>query len=120
MRPPFNPDLLQPCSSLQSLPVVYSSLCCAPRLSFDGFRCQLHKAGGDIVKFSNNGRDFTNRFPGIRDAVNTMPCKSAVIDGEVVACRQDGTPDYTSATTLKRSSVSGPLTSWNSMVDGDP
>jgi bifunctional non-homologous end joining protein LigD len=63
-------------------------------VKFDGYRCQLHKAGNDIVIFSKNGRDFTNRFPGIRDAVLTLPCKSAIIDGEVVACKNDGTPDF--------------------------
>jgi bifunctional non-homologous end joining protein LigD len=63
-------------------------------VKFDGYRCQLHKAGDDVVIFSKNGRDFTNRLPGIRDAVPTLPCKSAVIDGEVVACKADGTPDF--------------------------
>jgi bifunctional non-homologous end joining protein LigD len=63
-------------------------------VKFDGYRCQLHKAGDDIVIFSKNGREFTNRFPGIRDSALTLPCKSAVIDGEVVACKEDGTPDF--------------------------
>ena len=63
-------------------------------VKFDGYRCQLHKIGNDAVIFSKNGRDFTNRFPGIRDAVLTLPCKSTIIDGEVVACRKDGTPDF--------------------------
>src|SRR5262245_1766724 len=57
-------------------------------VKFDGYRCQLHKAGDDVVIFSKNGRDFTNRFPGIHDALVTLPCKSAVIDGEVVACKE--------------------------------
>jgi bifunctional non-homologous end joining protein LigD len=63
-------------------------------VKFDGYRCQLHKAGGEVVIFSKNGRDLTNRFPGICDALVTLPCKSAIIDGEVVACREDGTPDF--------------------------
>jgi len=63
-------------------------------VKFDGYRCQLHKAGDDVIIFSKNGREFTNRFPGIHDAVLTLPCKRAVIDGEVVACKEDGTPDF--------------------------
>jgi bifunctional non-homologous end joining protein LigD len=63
-------------------------------VKFDGYRCQLHKAGDDVVIFSRNGREFTNRFPGIHDAVLTLPCKSAVIDGEVVACKEHGTPEF--------------------------
>jgi bifunctional non-homologous end joining protein LigD len=46
------------------------------------------------VIFSKNGFDFTQRFPNIRAALLTLPCRSAVIDGEVVACKQDGTPDF--------------------------
>jgi ATP dependent DNA ligase domain len=44
-------------------------------VKFDGYRCQLHKTVDDVVIFSKNGREFTNRFPGIRDAVLTLPCK---------------------------------------------
>jgi len=54
-------------------------------VKFDGYRCQPHKAGQDVLIFSKNGRDFTNRFPGIRDALLSLPCRSAIIDGEVVA-----------------------------------
>ena len=51
-------------------------------VKFDGYRCELHKAGDDVVIFPRNGREFTNRFPGIRGAVLTLPYKSAVINGE--------------------------------------
>jgi len=63
-------------------------------VKFDGYRCQLHKAGDEVVIFSKNGREFTNQFRGIRDALPSLPCKSANIDGEVVACRKNGTPDF--------------------------
>ena len=62
-------------------------------VKFDGYRCQLHKAGKDVVIFSRNGREFTERFPGIRDAVLTLHCRSAII-GEVVDCNEDGTPNF--------------------------
>jgi len=63
-------------------------------VKFDGYRCQPHKAGEDVVIFFKNGRDFSNRFPGIRDALASLPCRSAISDGEVVACKNDGTPDF--------------------------
>jgi len=53
-----------------------------------------HKAGEDVVIFAKNGRDFSNRFPGIRDALPSLPYRSAIIDGELVACKKDGTPDF--------------------------
>ena len=53
-------------------------------VKFDGYRCQLHKAGKDVVIFSRSGREFTDRFPGIRDGVLTLPCRSVVIRGESI------------------------------------
>jgi hypothetical protein len=38
--------------------------------------------------------EFTSRFPGIREALLSLPCKSAIIDAEVVARREDGSPDF--------------------------
>jgi bifunctional non-homologous end joining protein LigD len=58
-----------------------------PEVKLDGYRGQLHKARDYVIIFSKNGREFTTRFPGIRNAVLTLPCKSAVIDGEVVRAR---------------------------------
>jgi bifunctional non-homologous end joining protein LigD len=63
-------------------------------VKFDGYRCQLQKAGKDVVIFSRNRREFSDRFPRIRDAVLMLPCRSAIIDGEVVACNEDGTPNF--------------------------
>ena len=60
-------------------------------VKFDGYRRLPHKAGQDVLIFKNC-RDFANRFPGIRDALLSLPCRSAIIDGEVVACNKDGTP----------------------------
>ena len=63
-------------------------------IKFDGFRIQLHKVGSEVRLFSRNGKDFTDRFPGIRDAVAALPAGGAIIDGEVVACDEDGKPDF--------------------------
>lgn len=63
-------------------------------VKFDGYRCQLHKAHSEVAIFSKNGREFSNRFPGIRAVLLTLPCRSAILDGEVVVCREDGTPDF--------------------------
>ena len=38
--------------------------------------------------------EFTSRFPGIREALLSLPCKSAIIDAEVMARREDGSPDF--------------------------
>jgi len=63
-------------------------------VKFDGYRSQLHKVVKSAVIYSKNGKDFTNRFPSILHALLTLPCKSAIVDAEVVACKADGSPDF--------------------------
>ena len=63
-------------------------------IKFDGYRVQLHMHGGLVTIYSKNGSDFTNRFPRIAAAAAELPVRSAIIDGEVVANRPDGTPDF--------------------------
>ena len=63
-------------------------------VKFDGYRAQLHKAGKATVIYSKNGRDFSNRFPGIVHAVLALPCKNAIIDAEIVVLKEDGSADF--------------------------
>ncbi len=63
-------------------------------IKFDGFRIQLHKSGDEVRLFSRNGKDFTDRFPGVRDALGTLPASGAIIDGEIVAYDETGKPDF--------------------------
>ena len=63
-------------------------------VKFDGFRIQLHKAGGEVCLYSRKGKNLTDRFASIREAVLCLPARSAVIDGELVACHTDGKPDF--------------------------
>jgi bifunctional non-homologous end joining protein LigD len=61
-------------------------------VKFDGWRVQIHKVGDYVTIFSRNGNDFTARFPYMRDSLIALPCRSAVIDAELVACGTDGQP----------------------------
>ena len=60
----------------------------------DGYRCQLSKLGDRVVVYSRNGKEFTGRFSGVWEALRGLPAKSAIIDAEIVACRDDGAPDF--------------------------
>ena len=60
----------------------------------DGWRAQLHKAGDDVVVFTRNGNDATNRFKSIALALATLPVASAIIDAELVACDAEGAPNF--------------------------
>ena len=50
--------------------------------------------GGSVTIHSENGSDFTNRFPRIAAAAAELPVENCIIDGEVVACQPDGAPDF--------------------------
>jgi bifunctional non-homologous end joining protein LigD len=43
-----------------------------------------------IRLLTRNGTDFTARYPLIVEAVEALPVRSCVIDGEAVACNGDG------------------------------
>jgi bifunctional non-homologous end joining protein LigD len=69
-------------------------------VKFDGWRVQLHKGimsekhNQPAKVYSRNGADFTSRFHLIATAIAALPCKSAVIDAELVACDLQGQPDF--------------------------
>jgi bifunctional non-homologous end joining protein LigD len=63
-------------------------------VKFDGYRIQAHKHGHNIELLSKNGHGLTGRFPSIAYVLQSLPVKSAVIDGEIVACSFDRTPDF--------------------------
>jgi ATP-dependent DNA ligase len=46
--------------------------------------------------YSRPGNDLTYRFPLIVDALAGLRSQSCIIDGEAVACRNDGIADFES------------------------
>ena len=59
----------------------------------DGARIQVHKAGDEIKVFSRNLRDVTAAVPEVVEAARRMGANEAILDGEVIALRPDGTPE---------------------------
>ncbi len=53
-------------------------------VKFDGYRMQVHKVAGTITLYTRNGADWTERFPHLAAALISLPCRSAVIDAELV------------------------------------
>jgi DNA ligase-1 len=58
----------------------------------DGARIQVHKSGGEVRIFSRNLRDVTAAVPEVVESVQALPVHDAIVDGEVIALRPDGTP----------------------------
>jgi DNA ligase 1 len=61
-------------------------------LKLDGARIQVHRQGDDVRVFSRNLREVTSAVPEIVSLVRGMPGRSAVLDGEAIALRPDGSP----------------------------
>jgi bifunctional non-homologous end joining protein LigD len=60
----------------------------------DGWRAQLHVSDSKSIIYSKRGIDLTCRFRPIAIASATLPCNSAVIDAELVACDEAGLPSF--------------------------
>ncbi|SHE85909.1 ATP-dependent DNA ligase LigD phosphoesterase module /ATP-dependent DNA ligase LigD polymerase module [Loktanella atrilutea] len=57
---------------------------------FDGYRCLAALGKGGPRLWTRNGHDWTDRFQSLTAAFGALPCKSALIDGEVMAARIKG------------------------------
>jgi DNA ligase-1 len=58
----------------------------------DGARIQVHKAGDEVRVFSRQLNDVTQAVPEVVQAVRRLPLADAILDGEAIALRPDGTP----------------------------
>jgi bifunctional non-homologous end joining protein LigD len=63
-------------------------------IKHDGFRVIAWKDGARVKLYSRPGNDLTYRFPLIVDALAGLRSRSAIIDGEAVACGDDGVPSF--------------------------
>jgi bifunctional non-homologous end joining protein LigD len=59
-------------------------------IKHDGFRLMSYRDASGVRLITRNGRDFSDRFPTIRLAAAALPVQSCIIDGEVIACDDDG------------------------------
>jgi DNA ligase-1 len=50
----------------------------------DGARVQAHRRGSDVLLFTRNLNDITERLPGVVDVVRSLPGGDLVLDGEVL------------------------------------
>jgi bifunctional non-homologous end joining protein LigD len=74
---------IQPCepSSRDRLP---NGDGCIYEVKFDGYRLQVHKTGDTITLYTRRGADWTARFPTLAASLRSLPCRSAIIDAELV------------------------------------
>jgi ATP-dependent DNA ligase len=63
-------------------------------IKFDGFRVIARKSGKHVKLYSRPGNELTYRFPLIVEALAKLRSRSCIIDGEAVACGDDGIPSF--------------------------
>jgi DNA ligase-1 len=56
----------------------------------DGARVQIHKGPAGVRVFSRTGRDVTASVPELVAAIDPLPARSAILDGEALALAADG------------------------------
>ena len=59
----------------------------------DGIRVQVHRDGDEIRVFTRSLDEITGRLPEVVSAVRALPHARLVLDGEVLALRDDGRPE---------------------------
>jgi ATP-dependent DNA ligase len=63
-------------------------------IKHDGFRVIARKDGPRVRLYSRPGNDFTRRFPLIVGALARLRSHSCIIDGEAVACDDNGVASF--------------------------
>ena len=63
-------------------------------IKHDGFRAIARKQGSQVRLYSRPGNDLTYRFTLIVEALARLRSKSCIIDGEALACEDDGMPSF--------------------------
>jgi bifunctional non-homologous end joining protein LigD len=65
-------------------------------VKYDGYRIEARKTGDEVTLFSRSGLDWTARFPAIAKALEKLPCKEALVDGEIAFVMPSGITDFKS------------------------
>ena len=63
-------------------------------LKFDGYRMICHIDRGKVQIWSRNEKDWTEKFPGVAEAVKSLPVTSAILDGEIVVVDAEGRASF--------------------------
>ena len=63
-------------------------------IKHDGFRIIARKKGVQVRLYSRPGNDLTHHFPLIVDALSRLRSRSCIIDGEAVACDDNGVASF--------------------------
>jgi DNA ligase-1 len=67
----------------------------------DGARIQVHKSGDQVAVYSRRLNDVTPAVPELVETIRALPVRDLILDGEVIALRENGSP-YPFQVTMSR------------------
>ncbi|MEO5707768.1 MAG: DNA ligase D [Alteraurantiacibacter sp.] len=65
-------------------------------IKFDGYRALIAVRGAEVRVYTRNGKDWTDKFAPLVEAMAALDLPSALIDGEIIAVDAEGNPDFSS------------------------
>jgi bifunctional non-homologous end joining protein LigD len=63
-------------------------------LKFDGYRVLCELKDGEVRIITRNGKDWTDRFGPIVEAISALPAREALLDGEAAVLLPNGTTSF--------------------------
>ena len=63
-------------------------------IKHDGYRTLIIIDAGKVRAFSRHGRNWTGPYRRVVDACARLPCKAAIIDGEIIVQDENGISDF--------------------------
>jgi bifunctional non-homologous end joining protein LigD len=87
------PGFIAPCLPINA-PQPPSGELWLHEIKHDGFRVIARRTGERVRLYSRPGNDLTKRFPLIVEALTCLRSQSCIIDGEAVACDENGMASF--------------------------
>jgi ATP-dependent DNA ligase I len=105
---PVRPMLASSATSItEALAKIGADQPAAVEWKLDGIRIQAHLGDGEVRLFTRTLDDITGRLPEVVAALAALPVATAVLDGELIALREDGTPLAFQDTSARAASADG-------------
>ena len=107
---PVRPMLAASATSIEEALTKIGSDRVAVEWKLDGIRIQAHLDGGEVRLFTRTLDEITGRLPEVVATLAKLPVRAAVLDGELIALREDGRPLPFQDTSARAASAAGPPT----------
>jgi ATP-dependent DNA ligase I len=105
---PVRPMLAASATSIEeALAKIGSGVQAAVEWKLDGIRIQAHLSGGSVRLFTRTLDEITGRVPEVVATLGKLPVRAAVLDGELIALREDGRPFPFQDTSSRAASAAG-------------